>query len=106
MLIISTRPVAIIMKPVSAASILAGVVAACAKAGVAEMASSVATKAAMPLRADASAVMQIPPKLFEAEFLERVVIGLAGADAHGGVDVVDEDLAVADLAGLGGGANR
>ena len=33
---------------------------------------------------------------------ERVGVGLAGADAHGLIDRRDEDLAVADLAGLGG----
>src|SRR6185312_11119834 len=34
--------------------------------------------------------------------LKRVGIGLARADAYGLVDRVDEDLAIADLAGLGG----
>src|ERR1051326_1327226 len=32
-------------------------------------------------------------------------VGFAGADADGVVDVVDEDFAVADLTGLGGGRN-
>ena len=35
--------------------------------------------------------------------LQRVGIGLAGADAQRVRDVDDEDFAVADLAGLGGG---
>src|SRR5580704_16789757 len=34
--------------------------------------------------------------------LERGVVGLAGADADHPLDVGDKDLAVADLAGLGG----
>src|ERR1700722_16644290 len=33
----------------------------------------------------------------------RVAVGLAGADAHRVVDRADEDLAIADLAGLGRG---
>src|SRR6185295_12434164 len=38
-------------------------------------------------------------------FSERFVVGFAGADAHGAVEVVDEDFSVADLAGLGGCAD-
>src|SRR5690606_37993008 len=34
--------------------------------------------------------------------LQRVAVQLAGADAHHPVQVPDEDLAVADLAGAGG----
>src|SRR6187401_2775086 len=34
---------------------------------------------------------------------ERVAVGLAGTDAQRVIDIDDEDLAVADLAGLGGG---
>src|SRR5262249_15561166 len=33
--------------------------------------------------------------------LQRVTVGLAGADAHCALDAGDKDLAVADLAGLG-----
>src|SRR4051812_33640516 len=40
-----------------------------------------------------------PPFGFVA-CLQRVVVGLAGADAHGARDVGDEDLAVADLSGF------
>src|SRR6266567_4375349 len=36
---------------------------------------------------------------------QRRGVGFAGADAYGVVDVVDEDFAVADLAGFGGGRN-
>src|SRR5262245_2602661 len=42
------------------------------------------------------------PNAVGARALQSRGIGLAGADAHGAVDAVDEDLAVADLAGLGG----
>src|SRR6266849_668574 len=37
---------------------------------------------------------------------ERVGVGLAGADAHRVLEIEHEDLAVADLAGLGGGGDR
>src|SRR5262252_3538280 len=37
---------------------------------------------------------------------ERVDVGLAGPDAHRLIDRGDEDLAVADLPGLGGGDDR
>ena len=37
----------------------------------------------------------------DAGALQRRVVGLAGADADHALDVGDEDLAVADLAGLG-----
>src|SRR5262245_17169145 len=38
--------------------------------------------------------------------LERVGVGLAGADAHRALDPVHENLAVADLSGLGGIGDR
>ena len=37
---------------------------------------------------------------------ERVGVDFAGTDAHGVIEGEDEDLAVADLAGLGGAADR
>ena len=37
---------------------------------------------------------------------ERVVVGFAGAHANGAFHVEHEDLAVADLVGLGGGCDR
>src|SRR5437016_8230283 len=37
-----------------------------------------------------------------ARALQSSGVGLAGADAHGAVEAVDEDLSIADLAGLGG----
>src|SRR5581483_4831906 len=44
--------------------------------------------------------MVIPPVTATAARSDRVLSRLAGADAHGGVQVVDEDLAVSDLPGL------
>src|SRR4051812_342583 len=41
-------------------------------------------------------------KSLRARALQRSVVGLAGSYPHGAVDAVDEDLSVADLAGLGG----
>src|SRR3954468_13372658 len=41
-----------------------------------------------------------------SSFLQCVVVGLTGADAHGAIEVVDKDFAVADLAGLGGVTDR
>src|SRR5215207_8409802 len=38
--------------------------------------------------------------------LQRVGVGLAGADAHRALDAGDENLAVADLPGLGGRGDR
>src|SRR4051812_46976197 len=100
MLIISTRPVAEIIHAVSAASILAGCAAAWATPGVAAI--SIATQPSAPLRAITNPVISPPI----SSFLQRVVVGLAGADAHGAIEVVDKDFPVADLAGLGGVADR
>src|SRR5262249_51891159 len=47
-------------------------------------------------------MMSLLSKAVRARALQSSGVGLAGADAHGVVDAVDEDLAVADLAGLGG----
>src|SRR3954452_11644745 len=46
------------------------------------------------------------PKVVRARASQSSGLGLAGADTHGAFDAVDEDLAVADLAGLGGRHNR
>src|SRR5882757_1545382 len=46
------------------------------------------------------------PKAVRARALESSGVGLASADAHGAVDAVDEDLSIADLAGLGGRHDR
>src|SRR5262249_24260409 len=101
MLIISTRPVAPIMNPVSAASIF-GPAAACASAGVASVAKAIAPALQAPRRATISLVMRSPP----CEYSERFVVGFAGADADGAIEVVDKDFPVADLAGLGRRADR
>ena len=61
---------------------------------------SIATQLSAPLRATPISVI-VSPRI-SSLFLERVVVGFAGADAHGAIEVVDEDFAVADLAGLGG----
>src|SRR5262245_3689447 len=97
MVIISTSAVAEIIQAVSAPSIFA--VASCASTGAAaKMKLSVAAMphAIRPL----SLVMLVPPGCFAR--LQGVHVGLAGPDAHRFIDRRDEDLAVADLARLGG----
>src|SRR3546814_2910511 len=42
----------------------------------------------------------------KCERLKRVLVAFAGADAKRGLDMADEDLAVADPAGLCGGGDR
>src|SRR4029079_2370713 len=103
MLIISTSPVAEIIHAVSAASILAGAAAACASAGVTAIAISMAAQVDAPARASVPLIIISPRRLV---ILQRVVVGLAGADAHRAIEVVNEDFSVADLAGLGGVADR
>src|SRR3954447_17043452 len=103
MLIISTRPVAEIIQAVSAASILAGCAAACAKAGDAANAINTATELRAPARANIRLIIISPRSL---DFLERVVVGLTGADAHGAIEVVNKDFSVADLPGFGSAADR
>ncbi len=46
------------------------------------------------------------PGRFFSKRSDRADAGLAGADAHGLVEVVDKDLAVADLAGFGSAGNH
>src|SRR3954453_17595457 len=97
-----------IIHAVSAASILAAAVCAQAGAPVAASASN-AIAHAMRMR-DVFVVMVVPPlhalkRLMPAPVMtgsERVGVGFAGTDAHRVFDRRDEDLAVADLAGLGG----
>ena len=93
-----------IIHAVSAASILAGCAAACASAGVAAATSWQGDAQRAPLRASARLGHRLP--LPRSDFLQRVVVGLAGADAHGAIEVVNEDFSVADLAGLGRVADR
>src|SRR5262245_54407745 len=104
MLIISTRAVAEIIQAVSAASIFGAGAAgagACASTGVTISAATAAANPARIQRATASFVMLTP-----LSFLERVVVGFAGADAHGAVNIADKNFAVADLTGLRSGDDR
>ena len=110
------EPVAAIIQAVSAASICAGV-------GFGERVREARSSRAGTMRACddarvslhgrppgvedvprvAIAVPALDRKLvFVSAALERVDVGLAGADAHRLIDRGDENLAVADLAGLGG----
>ena len=43
-----------------------------------------------------------PVRIVAVRVLERRGVGLAGADAHGVIQIEDEDFSVADLSGLGG----
>src|SRR5262245_61624863 len=124
MVIISTSAVAEIIQAVSAASIFGGG-AVSASAGTQP---SAMEKAAMPQNArtgnafvviDSPLVGRLrwrcspstgakppgPTRAASNRVLQSVRIGLAGADAHRALDSVDENLAVADLAGLGGVGN-
>src|SRR5258707_4261743 len=67
--------------------------------------SRVNTRAIRPARDGFLNVMIVTP-VGEGAGSEGRGVGFAGADAHGAVDAVDEDLAVADLAGLGGHHDR
>src|SRR5262245_47993668 len=116
MLIMSTRPVAAIIQAVSPESILDG--APSASAGAAP--DITASKTDKTRIGDALLVMDDPPEATPVKvsspqrpgrqfpparwyrYLERVRVGLTGADAYSAVDAGHEDLAVADLAGLGG----
>src|SRR5689334_4843995 len=102
MLISSTRPVDAIIQAVSPESILAACAAVCANAGVMVAAHEAAMPKAAPTCADKVLVM-FPPSQF---YSECVVIGFPGSDAHGAAQVIDKDFPVADLSGLGGGADR
>src|SRR4029079_1096976 len=114
MLIISTSPVAAIIRAVSPESIF-GCAASSANAGAAL--DSMAKNAMHVVRIrDVSAVMmspvspQLPRSLRSAqkahERSQCIRISLAGADAHRSFDGCDENLAVANLAGLGGVRDR
>src|SRR5882724_1131817 len=97
MVIISTSAVAEIIQAVSPPSIFD--VISCASAGTAAKTKPSVTAmphAMLPL----CLVMLVPPGYFRR--LQRVRAGLAGPDAHRLIDGGDEDLAVTDLAGLGG----
>ena len=95
MVIIRTSAVAAIIQAVSPASILLG--RRLRQAGEAAIAAE--RHGANAADAASDVVMSAPRDKFRRS--QRVRIGLAGADAHRVVDAGDEDLAVADLAGLG-----
>src|SRR5688572_4875301 len=115
MVIRMTSTVEISIQVVSPLSGVGAAGAAAAAASVAAGAVSCAKAASVPSAVSAS----VPSKavlasgaisngsliLFSMNFFagsKRVGVGLAGADAHGLVDRIDKDLAVADLPGLGG----
>src|ERR1700739_3924372 len=89
MVINSTRAVAVSIQAVSPLSICAGA-AACAHAG---------DEAARGIRPS----IRRPGRHFPSK---RIDVDLLGANANGLFQVADEDLAVADLAGAGGAADR
>src|SRR5262249_36739837 len=60
------------------------------------------TAAASPARVSVVNFMVSAPFFWDARESQRRGVGFAGADANGAVETEDEDLAVADLAGLGG----
>src|SRR5215813_3308284 len=96
MVIISTSAVAEIIQAVSAPSISA--VASCASAGA--TAKITLSVAAMPHAMRPLSLVMLSPWMLQR--LQRVHVGLAGPDTHRLIDRGDEDLAVTDLAGLGG----
>src|SRR5262245_40444695 len=60
------------------------------------------TAVASPARVSDVNFMVSVPFFWDARESQRRGVGFAGADANGAVETEDEDLAVADLAGLGG----
>src|SRR5262245_44009604 len=95
MVIIKTRPVAPIIQAVSAGSILES----CANAD--EAASAVVVVRAMRKNARVMSIPQFPFTVL----LKSVHVGLTRSNAHGALDRHDENLAIADLAGAGGGGD-
>src|SRR3546814_7818856 len=94
-IIIRTRMVAVIIQAVSPLSTVGA--ASCAQAGS-------AVKSATPKPATLK-IFQ-PGVIASPLFLKRIVVGLAGPDAHRAADIEDEDLAVADRAGGRRGLDR
>src|SRR3954462_13121364 len=123
MVISSTSPVAAIIQAVSPASILdAGV---CAKAGVTANSASGARRSKVFMVSPPSLLRHARPCAghprlpshakdvdgrdkpgHDAKPLQPVGISLVGADAQRVLDLDDENLAIADLAGLGGPGDR
>src|SRR5215467_15770486 len=96
MVIISTSAVAAIIQAVSPPSIFD--VISCASAVVAAQIKP--SVAAMPHAMRPLSLVMVSP--LDRSGLQRVHVGFAGSDAHGLIDRGGEDLAVADLSGLGG----
>src|SRR5262249_53230696 len=63
---------------------------------------AMSTAVASPARVSVVNFMVSAPFFWDARESQRRGVGFAGADANGAVETEDEDLAVADLAGLGG----
>src|SRR4051812_42128893 len=119
MVIISTSAVEVSIQavlPVSRTGVGAAAGAAAAAAGAASCAKAAtlpsAARASVPRRAARPVVFKVEGIFIELSIgirvrrSERVAVCFAGADAHRLVDAENEDLAVADLAGLGSGCDR
>src|SRR5690242_621417 len=79
----------------------AGAAAACAAAGLSGVAAGLSCESAAPAKASDPSSVTNAMSFFIAVPLERRRIGLAGADADDFLEIEHEDLAVADLAGIG-----
>src|SRR3970282_1694069 len=101
-----TRAVAVIIQVVSPLSTLGAVAAAGAAAGAVAAGASVAAaglscaRCAAPEASECARAMRAR-NFFMCVSLERLRIGLAGADADDFFEFEHENLAVADLAGVG-----
>src|SRR5688572_4490293 len=84
------------------AGVAAGFAASPAAAGLAGVAVGLSCARAAPAKASDASSATSPISFLIAFPLERRHIGFAGADADDLLEVEDEDLAVADLAGIGG----
>src|SRR5437868_8398676 len=118
MVIISTSAVEVSIQavlPVSSTGVGAAAGAAAAAAGAASCAKAAtlpnAARASEPRRAARPVVFKVEEIFIELSIgirvrrSERVGVCFAGADAHRLIDAENEDLAVADLAGLGRGGD-
>src|SRR6478752_6659114 len=96
----------LMMRAAGAAGVAAGA-AVCASDG--SINSAAAARAVSPASPAPISLLDVMVELLFASLdmcgSQRRGVGFAGADADGVVDVVDEDFAVADLAGLGRGGD-
>src|SRR5690606_1591129 len=91
------------------ASTISGAVSAasCANAGIAAIAAAnTAPPSSGPAARERFGIFMIAISMGGPCRSERVGVCFAGADAHGLINAVDEDLAVADLPGLGRAGDR